>query len=99
MPKIGPAQVDDEAADRCLFGHEPRIGVLLPDILGATHHHHEVIRFKVGNGLSRIDFHGLPRQSVVLHERPENARMLDVQMLQHDNFHSGPSLLMGERGA
>jgi hypothetical protein len=65
--------------------------------LGSTHHHHEVIWFKVRNGFPRIDFRGVPRQSVALHERPENARMLDVQMLQHDNFHSGPSLLMGAR--
>ena len=58
--KVGFFQVADPMADSCLFRHQPWTFVFFPDIHRTTHNPKRVIRSKIWDPLSCIEFDCIP---------------------------------------
>jgi hypothetical protein len=77
----GAPHLGDEAADRGLLVAEPRIEILLPDILRAAHDDHGIEGLERSQRLALVDFDHLPGGAVGPEEVLEDAKRLDDFML------------------
>ncbi len=67
----------NKCADCGLFALQPWILILLPNVLRTTHSDHEIERREIGDGLTLVEFDGVPIQSVLEKEVTKDAGMLD----------------------
>ena len=77
-------QLADPVANDGLFVHQPRVLVLLPDLLRAAHHHEQVERIEGGDGLSGVELDSAQGESRIFQRGPERARVLVGMVLQYE---------------
>ena len=81
----GPLQFGHPVPDGRLLADEPGVLVLLPDVLGTSHGHHDVEVLERWDRLARIELHRAQRQSGGLQQGPEGARVLVRVVLEHQD--------------
>ena len=84
QPEERQAPVADGLMDRGLLGHEPGMLGLLPDVHGPAHDPEPVVVAQVRDRLARVELHGVPRDPVLGQEVAEDAGMLEVDVLEHE---------------
>ena len=70
-----------------LFVGEPGVGILLEDIHRPAHADQRVVAVEWRNRLALVKLDRVPGDSVGAHEVAENAGMLDVDVLKHEELH------------
>lgn len=88
--QVRPVEIDNKFTDRGFFCDEPRIFVFLPDILRAAHDHHKIVGRNIWKRIAGVEFNRIPAQAIGFEEVPKNSGMLDVDVLQNENFHRPP---------
>ena len=74
-------------ADDGLLVGEPGVGVLLEDIHRPAHGDEPVIAVERRNRLALVELHRVPGDAVGAHEVAEDAGMLDLDVLEHEELH------------
>ena len=85
--EIRPPHVRDPFADGLLLGNEPGIFVLLPHVLRAAHHHHEVEGIEARDGFALVEFDGVRAKAVLLKEVAKDTGVLDAGVLKNEQVH------------
>ena len=61
--------------------------VLLPHVLRAAHHHHQVEGIEVRDGLALVKLDGVRAKAVLLKEVAKDTWVLDAGMLENEEVH------------
>ena len=85
------AALADGLADGALLGHQPGIGILLPGIHRAAHDAEDIVAVERRNLLALVKLDRVPGNPVLGEEIPENAGMLDRDVLKDQDAHGGAS--------
>ena len=64
--------------------------ILLEDVHRPAHGDQRVVALERRNPLALVEFHRVPGDAVGAHEVAEDAGMLDVDVLQHEELHRRP---------
>jgi hypothetical protein len=89
--EIGPLQLGHPAPDRGLLGDEPGVLVLLPHVHRPAHHGEHVETLERRDRLAGVELDGRPLEPALRPEVAERARMLDGEMLEHEDPHAASS--------
>ena len=81
----GHAALGDRLADRGLLVAQPRVEVLLPDVHRPAHHDERGEVAQVRDRLAGVELDGAPCEAVLAQELAQNARMLDRDVLEHED--------------
>ena len=79
--EIGPLHIEHEFSNGCFFFAEPRVLVLLPNILRTAHDDHQVEWVELRYRLAFIELDGRPAKSVLAKEVEKYPRMFNGDVL------------------
>ena len=85
-----PLQLAHPVADRRLLRHQPGVLVDVPDVHRPAHDPELVVAVQRRDRLAQIEPDRVPGDAVGREEPAQHARMLDLEMLEHEQPH--PSL-------
>jgi hypothetical protein len=85
--EIGLGPILDPFPDRLLFGFQPGMLGLLPDIHRPAHDPKRVIAFEIRDRLALVELDRVPGDAVLGEEVAEDARMLDRDVLEDQKTH------------
>ena len=93
-----PLELAHPLPDRALLGDQPGILLDIPHIHRPAHDPQRVIGTEVGNRLALVQLDRIPADAVLLQEFPEDARMLDRDVLENQEAHGFRGQKSGIRG-
>lgn len=89
-PEIGHGAFHYCLADCPLFGGEPGVLILLPDIHGTPHGPELIVARERGDRGALVQLDGVPGNAILRQEVAEDRGMLHVHMLENQNPHPRP---------